>query len=217
MTPGLKGKKKEKPTYRGDDRQRVEKRAGKGPAVVLDGPFVAEVPERLDHVALEVTQMGLHLPVPLLLPVLRAARQVPDPGHGVRPVRRYPLHGAGVVGLALDHDEHERAGDGVADHQANDADVAKQKRDELTQVVFALLRPRFLPLVVVPSAAPFALHHHRPVAARLRLTTMANTTKPVAVIGPETRSRAPFRARTARTLSRRRQIYDSLGIHRDKD
>lgn len=146
-----------------DNGKRVEERAGKGPARVLDGALVAERPERLYHVALEPPQVGLHLFAPVLLAVLGAARQVPDPGDRVRPVGRHPFQHFGVVRLALDDDEHERAGYGVADHQAYDADVAEQERYELPQIVLALLRPRFLPFAVVPPAAALTFHDAPPV------------------------------------------------------
>lgn len=144
----------------GDDGQRVEERAGKRPAVHLFvGALVAEIPDGLDDVALERPEVHLDLGPPLVLAVRAAARQVPEPGHGARPVGGDPVDDdLRVAGRALDEYEHERAGNRVADHQAYDADVAEQERYELPQVVLALLRPRLFPLVVVPPAAPLAFH-----------------------------------------------------------
>lgn len=147
-------------TYGSDDGQRVEKRSGKGPAVHLFSfALVAEVAHGLDDMALERPEVYLDLQSPLFLVVLVAARQVPDARRGAGSVGLDPLgDGERVTGRALDEDEHERTGNGVAHHQANDADVAEQERNKLPQVILALLRPRLFPLVVVPPAAALSFH-----------------------------------------------------------
>lgn len=147
-------------TYGGDDGQRVEKRTGERPPIhLLVGALVTEVTNGFDDVALKRPEVHLNFTPPFVLVVLGATRQVPQPSHGTGPVRGHPVDDRlRVARRALDEYEHKGAGDHVADHQAYDADVAEQERDELPQVVFALLRPRLLPLVVVPPAAPFPFH-----------------------------------------------------------
>jgi len=147
-------------TYSCDDGQRVEERSGKRPSGhLLVGSLVAEIADGLDYVALEGPEVHLYFLLPLVFTVRVAAHHVPDPVRRATTVRAYPVDDCHrVAGRALDEDEHERSGDRVTDHQANDADVAEQERYELPQVVLALLRPRLFPLVVVPPAAPFPFH-----------------------------------------------------------
>lgn len=106
----------------------------------------------------EYVLLDVLLPL-VFVPVRVAARQVPQSLDRLVAVRGHLVDDhLGVATGALDEYEHERAGNGVADHQANDADVAEKERDKLPQVVLALLRPRLFPPVVVPPSAPFAFH-----------------------------------------------------------
>jgi len=93
---------------------------------LLVGALVAEVADGLDDVTLERPEVHLHLTLPLVFTVRVAAHHVPDPVRRAAAVRSHPVDDRyGVAGSALDEDEHERAGDRVADNQANDADVAE--------------------------------------------------------------------------------------------
>ena len=76
-----------------------------------------------------------------------------------------------VVLAGLDGHEHERAADRVANHQANNSNIAEHERDELAHQVFDLVAGGLaLPVALPVPRGPFSLHAKRGLVRLIILT-----------------------------------------------